>query len=205
MAQSVSRNSWRHSRFASVSRSVAWSDFFKPQTQSFHTPPYGEPTHRHASFGRHPVLQLGNRYTGMHTNQFDDPCSRLCRHLALASGPVPDSLHSSRLRSLAENLLQIPEAYAKQLSQLAETAMTLRVRLEYLSTQIILIDSRHPVFAARASPPYVLHYIDYCFRVSKIFSNMRSAAGSVSRFSARWSVFRTILPSPEVTESRSAV
>ena len=71
---------------------------------------------------------------------------------------MTDSFHLPALRPLPEDLLYIAQTYSEHLGQLAKAPMTLRMRLEYLATQIIFVGSRHLFVVAGVSPslPYTI-------------------------------------------------
>jgi len=105
---------------------------------------------------RDPLLQFGDGYVGMLGDQLDDKPVHLRIDSPLRAGPVTPPLHLPALPTLTENLLHIPKAYAEQPRQRAEASLASSMSLEYLSPQIIVVGSRHPVVVARVSPS--LHY-----------------------------------------------
>lgn len=128
----VSTNCLRRSRFASVSRSVAWIDFFKPQTECAYPSPDRRPAQPNTALASDLLLQLGDRDVRMFGDQLHDKTAQLRVDPPLRSGSVTPPLHLPALRTLTEDLLHIPKAYTEHFSPLAEAPLASSMRLEYL-------------------------------------------------------------------------
>ena len=91
----------------------------------------------------------------MRLHQLDHPRGHRRTHPALRPRPVTDPFHHPTLGPLAEDLLHITKAHTEHRRQFAEATMTLRMRLEYLPAQIVLVGSRHMVVVAESRLFYI--------------------------------------------------
>ncbi len=83
------------------------------------------------------------RGVGEELRQFHHPIGHRLTYATLRPGAVTDPLALPVLLSLTENLLHIAQAHSEHRCQCPEAPVTVRMRLENLQTQIILIGSCH--------------------------------------------------------------
>jgi len=138
-----STNSWRVWRLASVSRSVAWTDFFPPQIQPLQYVAYlGDAQPHPALFGQD-VLQLRQCPVGTIFDRFKESGLNWSIHEAERPMPLLDPLRLPALPLLPEDLLHPAQAYPKPVRQLTLRALAPCMRCQYFPSQIVVVGSRH--------------------------------------------------------------
>ncbi len=115
-------NSARRLRFVSVSRSVAWSDFFKPQTKLLQKMPDPAQAQRNTGLGREPALQLSQRQIGLCGHPIHHLTLRVDSGPALAPSLMRHTLSTAVAVPLCRNLLSPPEAHNKTIRKLSSVS-----------------------------------------------------------------------------------